>query len=846
MTHDPRTQDQIYNSMRTSLTGKIAKLRNFTERSFNYVWTQAFSQEVQELEAKAVVAELAGWIDYTGKDLTEDDLEDLGIEGLVEPEQLNEFMEDEYLDEYIKIVGITRFEGTEALGEVTIRTQSEGTNIPEGTVFTTEFDENGEVLKFETTEQAETVDGVTTVQNVPIRALEVGTEHNVPAGTIVRMADPPIGVKGVNNPDSTTGGEERESNEDLRARAKQAVQTSSLGGTTDGIKGYLRQNVDGVGAGDVIIDEFTDVQPPFVDVIVDGGLDTDVSEAIEFSRPTGIRHNLIRPQIVQLGFSVDLLGQDITTSNVEDDITEFLLNLGISDNFYEDILIREIMQADDDILNIDNIGGFVERVTNETFTFEEEIGRAIADDGGTLSDETAGANDDAADDITLLPASPTVGDAYYFGAENVFGEVELNISTAGDGTWDVVWEYYDGSNWVALSNVSDGTNDFRNAGNNSISWDVPSDWVSTEVINNEGNYYVRGRLDSFTSVTTQPLGQRVAVSKPSFRLDFTYENLNGSISIEDEEGTTYSESTDFELLDRSGDSWPETLLWTGTTPDRDVRFFVDYDVTVAGVTINGDIYDTDEVRDEAFSFNLGQEDTFDYNNTQASYEIEHIPFSNNVSVEDENSTTFTEDTDWQLAPLQDYAKEQTFTYDNTQDDYTLSEPVDLDFVAIIDADGNIYIRGTDYTLEDTDSDTFDETVRWDTGQSTPVDGTEFTVNYDAFPKFVRWDQNDSTPPQDDSFTVTYDQAAYFTEYEIVETPLGEITDVHGDTYEEDVDYDVLDLDREGELDGIYWNTNPATLGDSEEFFFSYFTEADKFFGNREKADPGTIDVEAHN
>ena len=846
MTQEPRTQTQIYNSMRASLSGKIAKLRNFTERSFNYVWTQAFSQEVQELEAKAVVAELSGWIDYAGKDLTEDDLEDLGIEGLVDPEQLNELMKDEYLDEYVKIVGVSRFEGTRAIGEVTIQTQSEGTNIPEGTVFTTDLDENGDVLKFETTEQAETADGVTSVQNVPIRALEIGTEYNVPSDSIIRMDNPPIGVKSVTNPDSTIGGEEEESNEDLRARAKQAVQTSSLGGTTDGIKGYLRQNVDGVGEGDVIIDEFTDVQPPFVDVIVDGGLDSTVSEAIEFSRPTGIRHNLIRPQIVQLGFNVDLLGQDIATPTVEDNITEFLLNLGISDNFYEDILIREIMQADDDILNIDNIGGFVERVTNETFTFDKDIGSAIADDGGTLSDETAGANDETADAITLLPSSPSVGDAYYFGAENVFGEIELNISTAGNGTWDIVWEYYNGSNWVSLSNVSDGTNDFRNANTNSVSWDVPSDWVATEVINNEGNYYIRARLDSFTSITTQPSGQRVSISQPSFRLNFTYENINGSITINDEEDNTYTKSSDFDVIDRSGDGWPETLLWTGTTPDRDVRFFVDYDVTVAGVTKNGDTYDTDEVRDEAFSFNLGQEDTFDYNNTQPAYEINHIPFSNSVNIEDENSTTFTEDTDWQLAPLQDYAKEDTFTYDDTQDDYTLSQPIDTDVVAIIDGDGNIFVRGTDYTVEDTDSDTFDETIRWDTNESTPTDGVEFTVNYDAFPKFIRWDNNDSTPPQDDSFTVTYDQVAYSTTYEIVETPLGNITDTNGTTYEEDVDYDVIDLDREGEDDAIYWNTNPSTLGNSEEFFFSYFTEADKFFGSREKADPGTISVEAHN
>ena len=283
MTHDPRTQEDIYQSLKDNLTGKITKLTNFTDRSFNYVFTQAFAEEIRELEILATAAEFAGWIDYVGGDITQSQLDTLGYDDL-SPEEINEVMEDEYLDEYVKIVGINRFEGARATGTVTIETQSRTTLIPEGTVVSTSPDSDGSVLEFETTEDAETGDNVTVVSNVPIEAVEVGVEHNVSADTIVRFSDPPLGVRGVSNPESTTGGEGRESNEELRNRAKSQVEGASEGGTVEGIKAYLRQNIEAVGEGDVIIEEFVESKPPFVDVIVDGGSQSDVSSAIEFSR----------------------------------------------------------------------------------------------------------------------------------------------------------------------------------------------------------------------------------------------------------------------------------------------------------------------------------------------------------------------------------------------------------------------------------------------------------------------------------------------------------------------------------------------------------------------------------
>jgi len=767
MTHEPRTQEEIYESLRSSLTGQIAKLTNFTDRSFNFVWTQAFAEEVRELEVLAVVSELAGWIDYTGGPITEDDLEQLDIADDITAEEVNEFMKDDYLDEYVKIVGVTRLPGSRATGDVTFTTQSANTEIPSGTRVSTVPDSDGNTIDFLTTEQAETSTGVTTVTDVPIQAVDVGTEFNVPANEIVRLADPPIGVKGVDNPSSTTGGEAEESNEELRARAKTAVQSSSQGGTADGIKGYIRQNVEGVGQGDIIIDEFTDPCPPFVDVIVDGGLDVDVSDAIEFSRPTGIRHNLIRPQVVQLAFDVDVLGTDIGTTDVEEEIEDFLLNRGISEEFYQDELIRQIMNSDPDILNIDNLGGTVEKVTNEVFDYITDVDAAVADDGGTTTDETAEANDDVSNDMTLLPSSPAVGDAYYFGEETIFSQMELNVSQAGAGTWDIVWEYYDGSAWVSLANVTDGTSDFQSSGVGTVSWDIPSDWVSTNVGGVDNLYWVRGRLDTFTSISTQPLGQEVDIDGSGFTLDYTYENTNGTITIADNSGGTYTENTDFITVDNTGDGWPETVVWSGgATPDEDEQFFVDYDVTVIGSTTNGDKYTTDLVRDEAFYWSDDSTETFTYNNTQDLYEMEEVPFDNSTSIED--------------------------------------------------ASGDTYVEGTDYDIIDNTGNGVAQTINWTVGGGTPDNSEDFTI--------------------------TYEKKVYVPEYEIVETPKGEITDASGDTYEQDVDYDIIDVTQDDENDAISWITNPASLGDGEQFFFTYFNEGDINFGNREKADPGTISV----
>jgi len=629
MTHDPRTKEEIYEELRASLTGKISKLTNFTESSFNFVLTQAFSEEIRELEILSVVAELSGWIDYTGGPVTDEDLQDLGISDNITAREVSEVMEDDYLDEFVKIVGIKRLPGSRATGTVSFTTESGKTNIPEGTRVTTAPDSNGNTIDFLTTESAETSNGVTTVTDVQIQAVEVGSEYNVPANEIVRLADPPIGVSGVDNPEATTGGKEEESNEELRARAKGAVQASSEGGTVDGIKGYIRKNVEGVGQGDVIIDEFFEGNDgpggnaPYADVIVDGGLDEEVENAIDFSRPTSIRHNLVRPQVIQIGLDTDLLGSNITTSEVKENIEDKLLNFGIGENFYNSEIIRSIMESSSNIISVDNLGAYIERVTNEPFTY-------------------------------------TTGQSEY-------------------------------------------------------------------------------------------------------RLDFTYENVNGSITVIDSDNVSYNEGSDFEIQDKTGDGWPETLVWIGTTPDEGQQFFVDYDVVVPGSTAENDYYEVNSVRDETYKWNSSYQESFDYNTSTDLYELEYVPF---------------------------------------------------DGSSITDNSGDTYTEGTDYEIIDNSGNGFDQTIDWTIGGS--------------------------TPDNDERFTITYDQKVYHTEYDIVSSPQNEVTDSDGDTYSENTDYTIVDYTDVAEDDSIEWTTQPSTISQGDEFYFSYITEGNINVEDREKIDPGQI------
>jgi len=134
------------------------------------------------------------------------------------------------------------------------------------------------------------------------------------------------------------------------------------------------------------------------------------------------------------------------------------------------------------------------------------VGGAVADNGGVQTDETVAANNATANDMTLLPAIPAVNDAYYFGYPVVWDWLRLNIGTAGAGVWTIVWEYWNGINWMELPDIQDGTSHFGNAGINEVIFTRPGDWATTDAGGITSLYWIRARVSAYTSIATQPLG----------------------------------------------------------------------------------------------------------------------------------------------------------------------------------------------------------------------------------------------------------------------------------------------------------------------------------------------------
>jgi len=354
MSLDPRTTDEVYTSLRNNLQGRISGLTNFVENSFNYVWTQAFAEEQHEQEVAATAVQLSGWANYVGKTLTEDDLDELDIDGAT-AEEINEYVEDEHLDEFAQAFGVTRDPGTKAVGEVEVTT-SEAATIPEGVEFGTEPDaDTGEFLSFFTTESVSTSSATTVT--VSIQAGQVGAEYNVGSDTITHLPNPPTGVESVTNPNATTGGTGIQSNEALREDVKRSIIENSGGGTKDGVEAYIEENTAAI---EVTVDEkFTGDSEhgmyPHGDVIVLGGADSEVEQAIEQSRPSAVEHILVRPTSFGVNVSADVEGTDIDTTEVESEIEEYFDGLLLAENVYRDKIIQVILNADTDIENISDL-----------------------------------------------------------------------------------------------------------------------------------------------------------------------------------------------------------------------------------------------------------------------------------------------------------------------------------------------------------------------------------------------------------------------------------------------------------------------------------------------------------
>lgn len=130
----------------------------------------------------------------------------------------------------------------------------------------------------------------------------------------------------------------------------------------------------------------------------------------------------------------------------------------------------------------------------------------------------------------VFTTAPALNDATYFGNKMPFNLIFLNTQTAKNGTYTIVWEYWNGSAWASLPRFKDGSNNFSFTGGSFLTWDFPDDWVPNAV-NSRTNYWVRVRISAFTSSITAPV---LLASFPyqyvhQFFLTSSFEMITGSM-----------------------------------------------------------------------------------------------------------------------------------------------------------------------------------------------------------------------------------------------------------------------------------------------------------------------------
>lgn len=143
--------------------------------------------------------------------------------GLVLSSTQIDFAQDESLDLLTSLIGVTREPARRADGEVTFyRNEPSDTRdytIPSGTYVRTDGED---AITFETTESAILEQGTTEV-NVPVEAVNSGSNSNVGSNTVTVIVNRPTGIDGVINNEIIGGGTDRENDNSLRERAKEEL-----------------------------------------------------------------------------------------------------------------------------------------------------------------------------------------------------------------------------------------------------------------------------------------------------------------------------------------------------------------------------------------------------------------------------------------------------------------------------------------------------------------------------------------------------------------------------------------------------------------------------------------------
>jgi uncharacterized phage protein gp47/JayE len=187
---------------------------------------------------------------------------------------------------------------------------------------------------------------------VPVRAEVAGRAGNVYAGAIIVMPQPLVGVEYVINRGDILTGVDAEADEELRERAKHALEVAgkatfvSLESAVRGVEGVSSILIEDLG----VLDEPERV-PGVVRIIVYGGDDNEIQRVIDDTRAAGVRVEFSRPKHIHIDVTATLsLLRGASSSRVEREveakIRSYLSSLDIGDDVVFSRIVRAVLDID--------------------------------------------------------------------------------------------------------------------------------------------------------------------------------------------------------------------------------------------------------------------------------------------------------------------------------------------------------------------------------------------------------------------------------------------------------------------------------------------------------------------
>lgn len=127
----------------------------------------------------------------------------------------------------------------------------------------------------------------------PIQAFYAGVEYNTAAGTITQIVNPTDGVTSIENPAKVDGGRGRETDEQFRDRYSKSVDFAG-GVNAEAIAAEILQTVESVYSAlpyenDTDFVNEISLPPHSVEIVVYGGLDFEIAQAIKRRKSAGIQ-----------------------------------------------------------------------------------------------------------------------------------------------------------------------------------------------------------------------------------------------------------------------------------------------------------------------------------------------------------------------------------------------------------------------------------------------------------------------------------------------------------------------------------------------------------------------------